>query len=53
MEKEWKEFIKKARNIKGKESPLCCIDALMDIRHLQNYEYIPVNVRESNLKCGN
>ena len=27
--------------------------ALMDIRHIQKYEYIPENVRESNLKCGN
>ena len=26
--------------------------ALMDIRHLQKYEHIPENVRESNLKCG-
>ena len=26
--------------------------ALMDIRHIQKYEYIPENVRESNLKCG-
>ena len=25
--------------------------ALMDIRHIQKHEYIPVNVRESNLKC--
>ena len=27
-------------------------DALMDIRHIQKYEYIPENVRKSNLKCG-
>ena len=27
--------------------------ALVDIRHIQKYEYIPENVRESNLKCGN
>ena len=27
--------------------------ALMDIRHVQRYEYFPQNVRESNLKCGN
>ena len=27
--------------------------ALMDIRHMQKYKYIPVNVRKSNLKCGN
>ena len=27
--------------------------ALMDIRHIQKYEYIPENVRESKyLKCG-
>ena len=26
--------------------------ALIYIRHIQNYEYIPRNVRESNLKCG-
>ena len=26
--------------------------ALMDMRHIQKYEYIPENVRESNLKCG-
>ena len=26
---------------------------LMDIRHIQKYEYIPGNVRKSNLKCGN
>ena len=25
--------------------------ALMDIRHIQKYEYIPENVRENNLKC--
>ena len=29
------------------------IVALMDIRHIQKYEYVPGNVRESNLKCGN
>ena len=28
-------------------------DALMNIRHIQRYEYIPVNVSENNLKCGN
>ena len=27
--------------------------ALMDIRHILKYEYILVNVRKSNLKCGN
>ena len=27
--------------------------ALMDIRHIQKYEYIPGNVCKSNLKCGN
>ena len=27
--------------------------ALMDIRHIQKYEYIAENVRKSNLKCGN
>ena len=27
--------------------------ALMDIRHIQKYEYIPENVRESILKSGN
>ena len=27
--------------------------ALMDIRHIEKYEYIPGNVRKSNLKCGN
>ena len=27
--------------------------ALMDIRHIQKYNYIPENVRKSNLKCGN
>ena len=27
--------------------------ALLDIRHIQKYEYIPVNVRKSNLECGN
>ena len=26
---------------------------LMDIRHIQKYEYIPWNVRKINLKCGN
>ena len=26
--------------------------ALMDIRHVQKYEYIPENVRKSNLKGG-
>ena len=26
--------------------------ALMDIRHIQKYEYILENVRENNLKCG-
>ena len=26
--------------------------ALMDISHIQKYEYIPENVRENNLKCG-
>ena len=26
--------------------------ALIYIRHIQKYEYIPRNVRESNLKCG-
>ena len=26
--------------------------ALMDIRHIQKYEYIPENVRKNNLKCG-
>ena len=26
--------------------------ALMDIRHIQKYEYIPKNVGENNLKCG-
>ena len=25
----------------------------MDIRHLQKFEYIPGNVRKSNLECGN
>ena len=25
----------------------------MDIRHILKYKYIPVNVRKSNLKCGN
>ena len=24
----------------------------MDIRHIQKYEYVPKNVRKSNLKCG-
>ena len=32
---------------KDKESPLCCIDG--DIRHIQKYEYIPVNVRKNNI----
>ena len=27
--------------------------ALMDIGHIQKNEYIPENVRESNIKCGN
>ena len=27
--------------------------ALVDIRHTQKYEHIPVNVRKSNHKCGN
>ena len=27
--------------------------ALMDIRHIQKYEYILENIRESNLKCEN
>ena len=27
--------------------------ALMDNRHNHKYEYIPVNVRKNNLKCGN
>ena len=26
--------------------------ALMDVRHIQKYEYVPKNVRKSNLKCG-
>ena len=26
--------------------------ALMDTRHIQMYEYIPVNVSKNNLKCG-
>ena len=26
---------------------------LVDIRHIQKYEYIPENVHESSLKCGN
>ena len=26
--------------------------ALMEIRHIQKYEYIPDDVRESNLQCG-
>ena len=26
--------------------------ALMDIRHIQKYEYIPENVSKNNLKCG-
>ena len=26
--------------------------ALMDVRHIQKYEYIPDNVREISLKCG-
>ena len=26
--------------------------ALMDIRHIQKYKYIPENVRKNNLKCG-
>ena len=25
---------------------------LMDIRHIQKYEYIRENVRKSNVKCG-
>ena len=28
-------------------------DALMNIRHIKRYEYIPENVRENNLECGN
>ena len=27
--------------------------ALMDIRHIQKYEYIPGNVCKNNLMCGN
>ena len=27
-------------------------DALMNIRHIHKYEYIPENVNENNLKCG-
>ena len=27
--------------------------ALMDIRHILKYKYIPKSVRKSNLKCGN
>ena len=26
--------------------------ALMDMRHIQKYEYIPKTVRKNNLKCG-
>ena len=51
MEKEWKEVIKKAHK-KQKVRKVHFV-ALMDIRHIQNYKYIPGNVRKSNLKRGN
>ena len=51
MEKEWKEVIKNhTQKQKGKESPLCCIDG--HPAHIQKYEYISENIRESSLKCG-
>ena len=28
------------------------IVALLDVRHIQKYEYIPVKVRKNDLKCG-
>ena len=49
MEKEWKEVMKKAQKQNVRKVHFF---ALMDIRHIQKYEYIPENVRESNLKCG-
>ena len=51
MEKEWKEVVKKAH--KKRKVRKVHFVALMDTRHIQKYEYILENVRESNLKCGN
>ena len=50
MEKEWKEVRKKAHK-KQKVRKVHFV-ALMDIRYIQKYEYIPVNIRKNNLKCG-
>ena len=47
MEKEWKEFMKMAH--KQQKVRKVTFVALMDIRHIQKYEYIPENVRESNV----
>ena len=51
MEKEWKEVILKAHT-KQKVRKVH-FAALMDIRHISNYEYIWGNVRKNHLKCGN
>ena len=50
-EKEWKEVMKKAH--KNKKVREVHFAALMDIRHIQKYVYLPGNVRKSNLKCEN
>ena len=51
VEKEWKEVIKKAQK-KQKVEKIHSVP-LMDIRHIEKYEYILENIRESNLKCEN
>ena len=47
VEKEWKEVRKKAHK-KQKVRKVHCV-ALMDIRYILKYKYIPENVRKSNL----
>ena len=51
IEKEWKEVIKKAQQ--NQEVREVHFVAFMVVRHIQKYEYIRVNSRKSNLKCGN
>ena len=40
------------KGIKTKKERQVHFAALMDIRHIQKYEYIPGNVSKNNLKCG-
>ena len=47
VDKESKEVIQRQTTIRKVH-----LVALMDIRHIQKYEYIPVNVSKNNLKCG-